>query len=237
MDLCNLFRSSRAGRQMQHCWVWTSVLWCVPVNLSAPLKQAFHAESYDWLYAVTCLVHWASRSSAARCPTCKNSFSLVSMNKHLDGSVAQAPVQETVAMAARSTWFRAWLAKRDIVPGQGHGTSAGQHGPRSAHSLMQEEWAEDALYSYFEQEYEEDDVEEYYVGRSNGRRNAFGNRPFGPNGYVRSGRKLAAVPRRPKGKASRDVVENNAGSGSQSSQKAPQQGRRAQRKAKRASAD
>lgn len=154
--------------------------------------------------------------------------------------MALQPVQETVAMVARSPWFRAWLAHRDGVKSSGGGSAgAMQHAdPRSTYSLMQEEWAEDELYSYFEQEFEEDEeVEEYYVGRSNGHRQAFGNRPFGPNGYVRAGRKLAAVPKRPKVKPSGGGRASSSSSANQQTQKAAPPGRRAQRKAKRAVAE
>lgn len=147
----------------------------------------------------------------------------------------QSPVQETVAFVARSPWFRSWLSHREALKGSGRASSSQHADPRSTYSLMQEEWAEDALYSYFEQEFEEDDVEEYYVGRNSGNRNAFGNRPFGPNGYMRAGRKLAAVPKRPKGKKAGGASGNACHSSNQSTQNAAPQGRRAQRKAKRAS--
>lgn len=188
--------------------------------------------------AVSCIVHWAStRSEAARCPTCKNSFTLISLNKNLDGSLSQSPVEETVAMVSRSSWFKEWLAARERFKSGAVGT-AQNAGPRSAYSLMQEEWAEDELYSYFEQEFDEDDAEDYYVGRSTGRRHAFGNRPFGSNGYMRAGRRLAAVPRHPNNKTPGAMCSSSAScSSGQSTQKSAVKGRRAQRKAKRASAD
>lgn len=161
---------------------------------------------------------------------------MISLNKHLDGSLSESPVKETVAMVARSSWFRAWLADREQYKGSPSCTS--QHtGPSSTYALLQEEWAEDELYSYFEQEFDEDDVEDYYVGRSTGRRHAFGNRPFGPNGYVRAGRKLAAVPKRPNSKVPSGACGSGSScSNSQSTHKG-RTGRRAQRKAHRATSD
>lgn len=145
----------------------------------------------------------------------------------------QSPVQETVAFVARSPWFRSWLSHREAMKASARACSSQHAGPRSTYSLMQEEWAEDALYSYFEQEFDEDDVEEYYVGRNNASRHAFGNRRFGANGYMRAGRKLAAVPKRPKGKQTGDTSGSASNSCNQSSENAAAPGRRARRKAKR----
>lgn len=103
-------------------------------------------------------------------------------------------------MVARSTWFRAWLDKKGFVAGQGEGNAgAAHHGPQSA--------PRHALNSDVEQDYDYDDIEEYYLGRSGGRRNAFGNKPSGPKSNVRARTRLAAMSDRPKGFVSADRDE------------------------------
>ena len=73
------------------------------------------------------------------------------------------------------------------------------------HALANEEWAEEALYQYFEDEFVDDDVEEFYFSSQAGSSRAtLGNRRWGENGYVRSGHRCARpagsnAPRVPKG--------------------------------------
>jgi hypothetical protein len=78
------------------------------------------------------------------------------------------------------------------------------------------------------------------MARNRGPRHAFSNRPWGPNGYVRSGRRLAAPKRPERGKAAAAIAGTSGrggASGTHADKKAPTVGRRAQRKAKRSAAE
>lgn len=158
-------------------------------------------------------------------------------HKKLDGSFSGIAVEESVVLLARSAWFQDWLAEREQVKhltrnNPGMVPPARQQSiQRSEQALMQEEWAEEALYGYFESQYDEEDFEDAYLSR--GPRMAIGNRPNGPNGFIAAGRKLAA-PKKPKGKGAEAGPSSKANA--QSNNQAAG-GRRAQRKAKRAAAE
>lgn len=158
-------------------------------------------------------------------------------------------VEESVVLIAHSSWFQNWLSEHERLK-QLSRNNPGIVPPapqapvqRSEQALLQEEWAEEALYGYFESQFDDDDeFEDMYLSR--GPRMAIGNRPYGPNGFIASGRKLAA-PKRGKGKGkgggggagtSTAVGSNKAGAAPSGNNQATG-GRRAQRKAKRAAAD
>lgn len=162
-------------------------------------------------------------------------------HKKLDGSFTAMAVEESVVLLARSAWFQDWLAEREHVKQMTRNNpglvppAPQQHVQRSEQALLQEEWAEEALYGYFESQYDDDDeFEDMYLAR--GPRMAIGNRPHGPNGFISAGRKLAA-PKRSKGKGKGgEAGPSSKANATQSSSQAAG-GRRAQRKAKRAAAD
>jgi hypothetical protein len=89
------------------------------------------------------------------------------VHKTLAGELCDAPVEETVVLLARSPWFRSWQAERHQL------NELTRHAPfrsvdaaaseRSALAVAQEEWAEDAMYNYFEEEYEAEygELEDY----------------------------------------------------------------------------
>lgn len=160
-------------------------------------------------------------------------------HKKLDGSFTGVAVEESVVLLARSAWFQDWLAEREQVKHMTRNNpglvppAPQQHVQRSEQAMMQEEWAEEALYGYFESQYDDDDeFEDMYLAR--GPRMAIGNRPHGPNGFIAAGRKLAA-PKRSKGKGAAAGPSSKANAAPSSKPAAG--GRRAQRKAKRAAAD
>jgi hypothetical protein len=161
-------------------------------------------------------------------------------HKQLDGSFTGIPVEESVVLLARSSWFQDWLTEREHLK-QLSKNNPGLVPPvppqpvhRSEQALLQEEWAEEALYGYFESQYD-DDVEDMYLSRAP--RMAIGNRPYGPNGFIAAGRKLAA-PKRSKGKGKgAEAGSSSKASASTTCNHQAAGGRRAQRKAKRAAED
>lgn len=94
-------------------------------------------------------------------------------HKQLDGSFSGVPVEESVVLLARSAWFQDWLVEREHVK-QLSRSNPGLVPPapqqpvqRSEQALLQEEWAEEALYGYFESQYDDDDeFEDMYLSRS-----------------------------------------------------------------------
>lgn len=118
---------------------------------------------------------------------------------------------------------------------------------RSPLAIAQEEWAEEAMYGYFEDQMADDEEleDEYYASMSRAR-HTFGNRPWGPGGYVASGhRRARPAYRGPSGKGQSNkggranaAAGKGAGASSSSAEKGDQKvGRRAQRKAARQARD
>ena len=200
--------------------------------------------------AVTCILQWATSRPDATCPTCKTPFTCLLVHRDVDGSLCDSPISETVSFLARAPWYVNWAREQSQI----HELTR-QHAvfrsveaaesERSPLALAQEEWAEEAMYTYFEEEYDDDGMDDFVV--TGGSRTTFGNRRWGEGGYVSSGRRRAqpVQPRRGKGSV-KGRAQGGAGSGghkggpaqsSAGTKQEQQQGRRAQRKAKRAAAD
>ena len=207
------------------------------------------------VFAVKCILQWATGRKDASCPTCKAPFDSLLVHRDVDGALSDVPIRETVAFLARAPWYVAWAREQSQIRELTRQHAAFRSvdvaaSERSPLAIAQEEWAEEAMYGYFEDQYDDDDeeLEDYYVGRRG--RPTFGNRPWGPGGFVSSGRRRAAPvqpPRAGKGGASSSgsgTSSSGKGGGAKSGGKGgggssagpSAQGRRAKRNAKRAAA-
>jgi hypothetical protein len=217
--------------------------------------------------AVKCVLQWATCRSNATCPTCKAPINALLVHRDVDGALSDAPICLTVGFLARAPWYLEWVREQSQICDLHRyplfrSVDMAADG-RSPLEIAQEEWAEDAMYQYYEEQCEdEDELEEYYIHRASSSRPTFGNRPWGSDGYVSSGRRRAAPvqqPRRGKGSvkgrahgkgSSNGSSGSGAGTsaqkagyeaekcgkgGTSTSQGAP--GRRAKRRAKRAAED
>jgi hypothetical protein len=166
------------------------------------------------------------------------------VHRDVDGTLSDAPIDESIGFLARSPWYVAWAKERSQINEltRHHAVFRSlevAQSERSALALAEEEWAEEAMYSYFEDEFEDEDLEEHYMSRT-----SFGNRPWGPNGYVASGRRRA-MPARHRGKPGKSQQQqqqqpqqrSSCGAASSSGGSKAEPGRRARRKAKRAADD
>lgn len=221
--------------------------------MGAISKQPQCARPDAWgARAVKCILQWATARKDATCPTCKAPFDSLLVHRDVDGALSDAPIRETVAFLARAPWYVAWAREqsqiRDLTRQHAAFRSADiAASERSPLAIAQEEWAEEAMYGYFEDQYDgyddDDELEDFYVGRR--ARPTFGNRPWGPGGFVSSGRRRAAPvqpPRGGKGGASgsgsggKGGGKSSGGSSSGGGAGPSAQGRRAKRNAKRAAA-
>jgi hypothetical protein len=195
--------------------------------------------------AVTCILQWATARPEATCPTCKHPFTALLVHRDVDGSLSDAPIDVTIGFLARAPWYCAWAQEQSQIYEltRNHAIFRSvdvAESERSPLALAQEEWAEEAMYTYFEDQYESDEFEDFAVASSS--RTTFGNRRWGEGGYVSSGRRRAQPAQRPSGKSAsggRGGKQSAGGprSGAAGGQAQAQQGRRAQRKAKRSAAD
>ncbi|KAF3509317.1 hypothetical protein F2Q69_00000812 [Brassica cretica] len=133
-------------------------------------------------YCVTCILRWASCKESPTCPQCKHPFDFLSVHRTLDGSIEDFLFEESVCLLLRASWF----IPLDVMVEQAS-YSYGYH-----HDDF------DIPCDYDE----DDDLDELYMHGSGLR---IGNRRWGDNGFVRSGRQEA----RP--------VKKHSGSGSSSS--------------------
>lgn len=247
------------SQMSEHCAdAWSCSICLDPIRFEnlAVVKACEHT------YCVQCILKWScTKESETLCPTCKAPFSTLLVHRLLDGTLTDIEVEESVVLLARAVWFQSWLQEhernRDLYKYPAFRSPAAAESDLPPDAIAREEWAEEAMYQYFEDEYEDEAVEDYYFSSQAGpSRVTFGNRRWGANGFVRSGHRCARpaaatnAPRVPKntgktaagpcavakgeaakGRAARAEGPGEGGSGSKS------QGRRARRNAQRRADD
>ncbi|KXZ43222.1 hypothetical protein GPECTOR_97g760 [Gonium pectorale] len=135
-------------------------------------------------YCVHCILQWAvvKEQTAASCPQCKAPFNYIFCHRLLDGTLSDAPVEESVCLLKRASWF----VDHVKVLEKGKALSA---------AMAAEEAVGDWQELYDEDDYDYDDdeqLEKYYFSSAAGRaRVVLGNRRLGENGYMRAGRMYA----------------------------------------------
>ncbi|PNH04861.1 hypothetical protein TSOC_008946 [Tetrabaena socialis] len=138
-------------------------------------------------YCVNCILQWAACKEAAWCPQCKHPFNYLYCHRQLDGTLSDAPVEESVCLLKRATWFVEHVKTLE----KGKAVSGAM---AAADDEVQPEWADPY---YFQDEEDdgyddEEEIEKYYFSSAAGAaRVVLGNRRMGENGFMRSGRLYA----------------------------------------------
>ncbi|GAA0149519.1 hypothetical protein LIER_08670 [Lithospermum erythrorhizon] len=165
-------------------------------------------------YCVICILHWASYKKEPTCPQCKHPFDFLHIHRSLDGSIKDYMFEESVCLLLRASWFKHVVVEK--------------------HEEVNDSIEDFFIYEEYDDldEQLDEDLDEEYFGRSSYLR--IGNRRWGDNGYVQSGRQEARPVHRPN---SQDYV---AGPSLQPRKKEVSKetvGRRAKRAQKREAAD
>ncbi|EEF31476.1 protein binding protein, putative [Ricinus communis] len=178
------------------------------------LQETALIKGCEHAYCVMCILRWATYSQKPTCPQCKHPFEFLNVHRSLDGSIQDYMFEESVCLLLRAAWFNPLIVESH-------------------------EDAYDDLDDYYVYEYgdddddDEDDLADVYLSSSSNLR--IGNRKWGDNGYVRSGRQEARPAYRP------NVQDSGAGSSSSEPKKKEtardRTGRRAKRTLKREAAD
>ncbi|CAE6110294.1 unnamed protein product [Arabidopsis arenosa] len=190
---------------------------CCAICLSEiPLQETAMVKGCEHTYCVTCILRWASCKESPTCPQCKHPFDFLSVHRALDGSIEDFLFEESVCLLLRASWF----VPLDVVELASY--SYGYH---------------DDFDIPCDYEDEDDDLDEFYLHGSSLR---IGNRRWGGNGFVRSGRQEA----RPVPRYSGSSSTSSSSSGLSSSEPKDKQvkmtnttGRRAKRAMKREAAN
>ncbi|KZV44452.1 hypothetical protein F511_19353 [Dorcoceras hygrometricum] len=174
------------------------------------LQETALVKGCEHAYCVTCILRWASYKKEPTCPQCKIPFEFLNIHRKLDGSINDFMFEESVCLLLRAPWFNPLV-------------------------VLEREEVDDEIDDYYYED-EEEDLDDVYFSSSSSLR--IGNRRWGDNGFVRSGRQEARPVYHP------NVDNAGAGSSRQPKKKekketAPKEivGRRAKRALKRESAD
>jgi len=163
---------------------------------------------------VDCILTWCAKTAqharaakrpepdAAPCPQCREPFAALRTYRQLDGTFSDFLVEEGVGLLQRAGWFQCRLAD------EGKGKTAVDF---DAVPQLEDYGLADDEDDYDEDDYY-DEMDDYYVSSGSGRpRVMIGNRRWGRNGYVASGRMVArprANPQPPRGGSSSRAVRN-----------------------------
>uniref|UniRef100_A0A1J3JN51 Protein SCAF11 n=1 Tax=Noccaea caerulescens TaxID=107243 RepID=A0A1J3JN51_NOCCA len=184
-----------------------------------PLQETAMIKGCEHTYCVTCILRWASYKESPTCPQCKHPFDFLSVHRALDGCIEDFLFEESVCLLLRASWF---------IPLDVMKQASYSYGYQDDFDIPCDYEDED-----------DDDLEEFYMHGSSLR---IGNRRWGDNGFVRSGRQEA----RPVQKHSGSSSSSNSSSSSGSSSCEPKDkqlktanttGRRAKRAMKRQAAN
>ncbi|GMI97386.1 hypothetical protein like AT5G19430 [Hibiscus trionum] len=176
------------------------------------LQETALVKGCEHAYCVTCILRWATYSEMPTCPQCKHPFEFLNVHRSLDGRINDYMFEESVCLLLRATWFKPLNVEE------------------------REEAYDDLEDYYYHYPYEDDDVEDevYYNGAPSLR---IGNRRWGDNGYVRSGRQEARPIQR--STSSQNAAASTSTSSEPKKKEVPKStmGRRAKRALKREAAD
>ncbi|KAJ4882963.1 hypothetical protein Rs2_33056 [Raphanus sativus] len=195
-----------------------------------PLQETAMVKGCEHAYCVTCILRWASYKEIHTCPQCKHPFDFLNVHRALDGSVEDFMFEESVCLLLRASWFKPLEAVERV----------------SYHDIDNNDF--DIPPEYVEEEEEEevedddDDLDEFLHGSSL----RLGNRRWGDNGFVRSGRQEARPAQHNKHRGGGGGQASAASESSSSSSREPKEktsssaaatGRRAKRAMKREAAN
>ena len=134
------------------------------------------------LFCASCILNWvAFKENKAVCPTCRRPFEILCTYRSLDGTIYDKLIEENVCMLLRAEWFENKLL-------------SASKGKNCAQRRLY--GADDYLEVGEDNDHEEDyyDEEDYYLSSSPSSSRTtlrLGNRRWGANGYVTSGRMQA----------------------------------------------
>ncbi|KAG2432328.1 hypothetical protein HYH02_013048 [Chlamydomonas schloesseri] len=134
-------------------------------------------------YCVNCILQWALQKEAPWCPQCKKPFNYLYTHRLLDGSLSDAPCEESVCLLKRATWFVEHVKSLN-----------GGKAVSAAMAAAGDDWGGAGVDSpyYDEDDYDDDEdeqIENFYFSRAAGpARIVIGNRRLGENGFQRAGR-------------------------------------------------
>ncbi|DBA78362.1 TPA: hypothetical protein ACH3X2_008299 [Trebouxia sp. C0005] len=152
------------------------------------------------------------------CPQCKKPFSRLLTYRTLDGTMSDFPVEESVCLLKRATWIQEQLKASHAVStaekGKAVASSDAFYSADTSDPVT--DWQD---YSNFYDEYDDDEeVEDFYFSSAAGRaRIVLGNRRWGENGYVASGRQQGRPVQRTASKAGQGSSTGKKGSASKQS--------------------
>ncbi|KAJ0243365.1 Uncharacterized protein HA466_0194290 [Hirschfeldia incana] len=193
-----------------------------------PLQETAMVKGCEHAYCVTCILRWASYKEIHTCPQCKHPFDFLNVHRALDGCVEDFMFEESVCLLLRASWFKPLEAVERV----------------SCNDIDNYDFDIPPEYipEYEEEEDDNDaDLDEFLHG-SNLR---LGNRRWGDNGFVRSGRQEARPAQHNKHRGG-GQASAASGSSSSSSSREPKEktssssaatGRRAKRAMKREAAN
>ncbi|XP_073023718.1 uncharacterized protein [Primulina eburnea] len=171
------------------------------------LQETALVKGCEHAYCVTCILRWASYKKEPTCPQCKIPFEFLNIHRKLDGSINDFMFEESVCLLLRASWFNPLV-------------------------VVEREEADYEIEDYYYED-EEEDLDDVYLSSSSSLR--IGNRRWGDNGFVRSGRQEARPVYHP------NIQNAGAGSSRQPKKKETDSkeivGRRAKRALKREAAD
>lgn len=199
-----------AGEQTEKAEVGADDTTCAICLDQIKAEELAVVKGCDHFYCVTCILNWAVHKESTVCPQCKAPFTHLYTHRALDGTLYDYPMEESVCLLKRARWFEDYLKALEkgacessaVPPAFAAGVSVGV------------DW-QDELVAQFEDEYEDDEVEDFYFSSAAGRaRVTIGNRRWGENGYVAAGRMQArpAPPARPAAKGGKGKGKNRVAS-------------------------
>ncbi|KAF8115946.1 hypothetical protein N665_0025s0381 [Sinapis alba] len=136
-----------------------------------PLQETAMVKGCEHAYCVTCILRWASYKEIHTCPQCKHPFDFLNVHRALDGSVEDFMFEESVCLLLRASWFQPLEAVERV----------------SCNDIDNYDFDIPPEYEGEEDEDDDDDLDEFLHGSSL----RLGNRRWGDNGFVRSGRQEA----------------------------------------------
>ncbi|KMZ55926.1 E3 ubiquitin-protein ligase ICP0 [Zostera marina] len=137
------------------------------------LQEIAIIKNCEHIYCVTCILNWATYKDEPLCPQCKIPFESLHLHKSLDGCIHDFMIEESVHLLRHASWFAPLKFEDTDFVGE------------LEIPYNQYVYEENNEYA----DYADDDYEDYL---ENSLSHIFiGNRKWGNNGFVRTGRKEA----------------------------------------------
>lgn len=171
------------------------------------LENTAYVKGCEHAYCAKCILQWADLRDNCSCPQCKKPFSRLLTYRTLDGTMSDFPVEESVCLLKRATWIQEQL--KTAEKGKAVASSDAFYAADTSDPVT--DWQD---YSNFYDEYDDDEeVEDFYFSSAAGRaRIVLGNRRWGENGYVASGRQQGRPVQRTASKAGQGSSSGKKGS-------------------------